>query len=233
MQTLRGAVLVAFCVWLSGCGMIKPAQHQGPWPWDMFTTYNGIPTTAYEREAATDDCQGYASSTSIHSQTPIILWYQICMLQLGFRAPQGELYGPSMEPISGGGCMYTPYHPVCWAEKNGWPQDPPLRWFRPGTSRWDLEGDVSICLSRPQGGYQNFTPYMDKCMVSKGYAVVHPSSPSMVWPARNTWPNCAKPDSGRSWIEKKWCPRDSSGAPVSPNPVPREKTTTQPHASLS
>lgn len=231
MRTLRAAVLGVFCLLLLGCSPMV-AQHQGPWPWDMFSVYNGMPSTPEQRQAATNDCLSYSSS--VRSQTPTILWYQICMLSLGFRAPQGELFGVAGDPISGGGCMYTPYHPVCWAEKNGWPQDPPLRWFRPGTSRWDLEGDISICLERTPGmNYQNFTPYMDKCMVSKGYAVVHPSSPSMVWPARNTWPNCAKPDSGRSWIEKKWCPRDSSGAPVSPNPVPREKTTTQPHASLS
>jgi len=210
---------------------MKPAQHHGPWPWDMFSIYDGAPSTAEQRQAATNDCQGYALSTSIHSQTPIILWYQICMLQLGFRAPQGELYGPSMEPISGGGCMYAPYDPVCWAEKGDWPQDPPLRWSRPDTSRWDLEGDVSICLERtPSLPYQDFTPYMDKCMVAKGYTVAHPSSPSMVWPAKSTWPNCAKPYSERNWIEKKWCPPDSSVAPALPNSASHERVPASSHA---
>lgn len=207
MQTLRRVALGLFCVWLSGCGMMKPAPHQGPWPWDMFSIYDGAPTTSGERQAATSDCLGYSSS--IRSQTPTILWYQICMLSLGFRAPQGELLGVAGDPISGGGCMYTPYDPVCWAEKGGWPQDPPLRWSRPGTSRWTLEGDVSICLERTPGmNYRDFTPYMDKCMTAKGYTVAHPSSPAMVWPARSTWPNCAKPDSERNWIEKKWCHRE-------------------------
>lgn len=218
MRSLHGIALGVFCVLLSGCTPVRPTPHQGPWARDMFSVYEGAPSTPEQREAATDACLGYASSTSIHSQTPVILWYQICMLQLGFRAPHGELNGPSVSPISGGGCEYAPYHPVCWAEKYGWPQDPPPRWSRPDTSRWTLEGDASICLSRPQGDYRTFKPYMDKCMAAKGYAIAHPSSPAMVWPARSTWPNCAKPEGKRDWIEDKWChpfamPIHAAGAP--------------------
>lgn len=213
MRTLHRIALGVLCVLLSGCGMMKPTPHVGPWPWDMFSVYDGAPSTPDQRHAATSDCLGYASSTSIHSQTPTILWYQICMLQLGFRAPQGELLGVAADPISGGGCMYTPYHPVCYAEKGVWPQDPPPRWSRLDTSRWDLEGDVSLCLVRtPSLPYQDFAPYMDKCMVAKGYTVAHPSSPSMVWPAKSTWPDCAKPNAQRNWIEKKWCPPGSAAA---------------------
>lgn len=213
MGMLRGVACGLLCVLLSGCGMMKPTPHVGPWPRDMFSIYDGAPSTSEQRRAATNDCLGYASSTSIHSQTPTILWYQICMLQLGFRAPHGELLGIAADPISGGGCTYAPYHPVCWAAKYGWPQDPPPRWSRPDTSRWTLEGDAAWCISRPQGGYREFAAYMDKCMTAKGYTVAHSSSPSMVWPARSTWPSCAKPESQRNWIEKKWCPRSAELEP--------------------
>lgn len=140
-RTLRGISLGAFCVLLAGCTLMKPTPHQGPWPGTCSLSTTGHLSTPEQRRAATIDCLGYASSTSIHSQTPMILWYQICMLQLGFRAPQGELLGVAGVPISSGGCIYSPEDPVCWAEKGGWPQDPPPRWSRSDTSRWTLEGD--------------------------------------------------------------------------------------------
>lgn len=225
MQTLRSVALGIFSVLLSGCASMY-AQHHGPWPRDMFTVYDGLPSTPQQRQVATSDCLG--DSSTVRSQTPTILWYQICMLQLGFRAPHGELVGVAADPISGGGCQYAPYHPVCWAEKYGWPQNPSPRWLRPNTSRWTLEGDVSICLSRPQGDYRNFKAYMDRCMATKGYTVAHPSSPAMVWPARSTWPHCAKPENERNWIEKKWCPPIASTPPLRSPSTSRDGTKVLP-----
>lgn len=220
MRTSFGITLTLFCALLSGCVRTEPSQHRllestqqnEPRPWDMFSMYDGVPSTREHRRMASSDCRRYA--TYLFRLLPAgILEYQICMLQLGFRAPQGELVRAARGPLSGGGCMNAPFDPVCWAEKGGWPQDPPPRWSRPATSRKDLEGDMNLCAMRtPNLRYQDFAFNMDKCMVAKGYTVDHPSSPSMVWPAKSTWPNCAKPESQRNWIEKKWCPPGSAGA---------------------
>lgn len=205
MQTLRGIALGFFCVWLSGCGLTKPAQHVGPWAQDMFTVFNGQPSTEAGRDAATNDCLSYAYNTP-HTQGAVINAYQICMLQLGFRAPGGELPEPRAEPISEGSCIYVPYLPVCMAEKQGWPLHPVLRWARPGTTRYKTEGDASVCWGWSNGAnYAEKAEQMDECMTTMGYTVTDRRSPILVWPAENTWPDCAKPDAARNWIEKKWC----------------------------
>lgn len=211
MRILRLLACVLCSLLLAGCLMAR-AKHQGPWAQDMFTVYNGQPSTEVERDAATNDCLGYAYNT--RTQTATILGYQICMLQLGFRAPDGELSEPVAEPISGGSCIYVPYLPVCMAEASGWPLHPIPRWTRPDTARYQLEGDASVCWQRNTGvKYAELTARMDKCMTAMGYSVADPHSPIDIWPPKKDWPNCANPEDRRNWIEKKWCPPNAELEP--------------------
>lgn len=231
MQTLCGIALGVLCVWLSGCGLMKPAPHVGPWPQDMFTVFDGRPSTEAERDAATNDCLGYAYNTP-HTQGPVIDAYQICMLQLGFRAPSGELAEPRAEPISEGSCIYVPDLPVCMAEKQGWPLHPIPRWTRPNTSRYQLEGDASVCSLRNTGvKYTEITTRMDKCMTAMGYSVADPHSPIDVWPAESTWPNCAKRADQRNWIERKWCPPGPAARSTTPDSEVRGRPRASSRAS--
>lgn len=206
MKTLRWWIVLSSLPLLAGC---MTAKHTGPWPQDMFTVFDGRPSTEAERDAATNDCIGYADNTP--TQTATIIGYQICMLQLGFRAPHGEIPGVAADPISGGACVYVPYLPVCMAEKAGWPLHQIPRWTRPDTTRYQLEGDASVCWQRYKSWtYAETVVSLDKCMIAMGYTVTDPHSPIDIWPAESTWPNCAKPEDQRNWIEKKWCPRGST-----------------------
>lgn len=212
MRTLRWLIVVLCFSQFAGCMV---AKHQGPWAQDMFSVFDGHPSTEAERDTATNDCLNYANRAP-HYQGPVILGYQICMLSLGFRAPQGQISGIVAIPIAEGSCtqVYVRDLPVCRAEKEGWPLHPMPRWSRPGISRYKLEGDASVCSARYQGvKYAEFPAKMDQCMITMGYTVADPQSPLDIWPPESTWPDCTKPDSERNWIEKKWCPPGPSAAP--------------------
>lgn len=206
MRIVFSTTVIVACTLLTGCMV---AKHTGPWAFDMFTVYDGHPSTFAERNAATHDCLNYAYNGT--SATEVMPGYQICMLSLGFRAPEGELHGVAASPISGGSCFYDASMPVCWAAKNGWPLHPQPRWTKPNTSRWKLEAVASGCDSRiaQSHGPTKDAERMDKCMAAKGYTVVHPASPVVMWPPEKDWPNCAKPVDERNWIERKWCPGGS------------------------
>lgn len=230
MRILRLLAVILCLSLLTGCVMAR-AKHQGPWAQDMFTVFNGQPSTEAERDAATTDCLGYAYNTP-HSQGAIVDAYQICMLQLGFRAPQGELAEPISTSISLGVCMNVWFLPVCMAEKAGWPLHPVLRWTRPDTTRYQLEGDASVCSLRNTGvKYTELTARMDKCMIAIGYKVADLHSPIDVWPAESTWPNCAKPADQRNWIERKWCPPGPVARPTAPDSEVRGRPRTPSRAS--
>lgn len=201
MQVLkRFAILLCFPL-LAGCMV---AKHQGPWAQDMFTVFDGHPSTEAERDAATSDCINYAYNTP--TQTTVITGAQICMLQLGFRAPNGGIPGTGNGQISEGSCSIEPDLPVCMAVKHGWPLHPVARWTRPNTTRYQLEGDASVCAQRSVSvRYTQMVLRMDKCMIGMGYSVADPHSPIDIWPPEKDWPNCAKPEDERNWIEKKWC----------------------------
>lgn len=210
MRALRWFIVALCCSVLTGCMV---ARHQGPWAQDMFTVFDGHPATATARDTATNDCLGYAYNTP-HTQGAVINGYQICMLQLGFRAPQGELPDAISSSIAWGSCADFPFLPVCMAEKEGWPLHPVLRWSRPNTTRYKIEGDASVCWARNVGvKYAVGVVRMDKCMAAMGYTVADPNSPILVWPRESTWPNCTKPEDQRNSIEKKWCLSGSSAAP--------------------
>lgn len=217
MRTLPWIIVVLCVSVLTGCMM---AKHQGPWAQDMFTVFDGHPSTATERDAATSDCVSYANNTPGY-QGYIIDSAQICMLQLGFRAPNGGIPGTANGQISEGSCDIEPDLPVCLAVKDGWPLHPIPRWTRPNATRYQLEGDASVCAQRNIGiQYTQIVSRMDKCMIAMGYTVADPRSPIDIWPPEKDWPNCAKPEDERNWIEKKWCP---GRLPVMSTPNPREK----------
>ncbi len=224
MQDLKQfATLLCFPL-LTGCTV---AKHQGPWAQDMFTVFDGHPSTAAERDAATSDCVNYAYNTP--TQTTVITGAQICMLQLGFRAPNGGIPGTANGQISEGSCGIEPDLPVCMAVKDGWPLHPIPRWTRPNTTRYRLEGDASVCAQRNIGiQYAQLVPRMDKCMIGMGYTVAHPHSPIDIWPPEKDWPNCAKPEDERNWIEKKWCPSESLAAPMPSHSASRDDTQAPP-----
>lgn len=206
-----GLAIVGFML-LAGClnpQSVKPAV-------DMFSIYDGRPSTAVEREQALRDCFNYGNSLGISG--PMAVGMQICMLQIGFRAPDGEPPGLSSSVLDpGGNCVADAYMPVCWAMKYGWPQDPPPRWVKQGADPYQLGNVWYDCYSR----YVMVTPYstfaadVDRCMAeSHGYTVAHPYSPAAPWLPRKYWPDCTKPVAERNWLEKKWCPSSAMPAPA-------------------
>lgn len=191
---------------------IKPAV-------DMFLIYDGRPSTAVEREQAINDCYGYFNATP-NAYTTVPVANQICMLQLGFRAPNGELLGLAQSDLqpSAEGCAGDPDDPVCWAIKYGWPQDPPPRWAKPGADPDNLGNVWYSCYASYMevSPYATFVTKMDQCMAQRyGYTVVHPNSPAVPWLPHQYWPNCKKPEAEMNWLEKKWCPGQR---PLSPPP---------------
>jgi hypothetical protein len=210
---MAGFLLLTDCVRLTPLPPLKSDV-------DMFSVYDGRPSTATERNGAVNDCSAYLNA-SVYTQTTLTNGIQICMLQLGFRAPSGELPGRSgLLQATLNGCAGEPGDPVCWAVKYGWPQNPPLRWAKPDIDRSQLEGDWSNCY----GTYQ-IVPYprrvvaMDRCMAQRfGFRVIHPHSPEDLWLARDQWPSCKKPAAEMNWLEKKWCPGR--------RPLPPSATTT-------
>ncbi|TAM99440.1 MAG: hypothetical protein EPN40_05285 [Rhodanobacteraceae bacterium] len=197
---------------LAGClnpQTVKPAV-------DMFSVYDGRPSTATEREQALNDCYSYNESLRLLELADIS--NQICMLQLGFRAPDGEIPGLMTTNIqaSAEGCVGDAGNPVCWAAKYGWPQDPPPRWAKSGASPYDLVNVWGACFAGNAGvyPYAAFAARMDQCMVQKhGYTVVRPQSPAVPWLPRKYWPDCKKPEAEMNWLEKKWCPPGPWAAP--------------------
>lgn len=199
-MTSTGALVLIGCVRLTPLPPVKPAV-------DMFSVYDGRPSTAAEREEALNDCYAYLNTTPALTTVPQA--NQICMLQLGFRAPLGELPGRSSSWIDpGGACVTDPYMPVCWAVKYGWPQDPPPRWSRQGASLWNLSDEWGACYYHYLGvPYPRLKTVLDKCMEQKyGYTVVHLNSPIVPWLPRKYWPTCKKLEVEMNWLEKKWCP---------------------------
>lgn len=203
-----GLLLLAGCMRLTPLPPVKPAL-------DMFSIYDGRTSTAAEREQALNDCYNYNNSLGISG--PVPEGNQICMLQLGFRAPEGELPGLMSTDIQASlqGCVSDAGDPVCWAAKYGWPQDPPPRWAKPGADPDNLGNVWYACFSSYAGvyPYAAFAAKVDRCMVQKyGYTVVHPNSPAVPWLPHKYWPDCNKPEDQRNWIEKKWCPPDPAAA---------------------
>lgn len=204
---------------------IKPAV-------DMFSIYDGHASTAAEREQAIRDCDAYMGSFRISG--PMAVGMQICMLQLGFRAPNGELPGQSSSIIDpGGDCVNDAYMPVCWAVKYGWPQNPPQRWTKPGADPDNLGNVWYGCYVKyVTSPYAMFVAQVDQCMAQRyGYIVVHPHSPAAPWFPHQYWPNCAKPEDERNWIEKKWCPSEPAATPTLPNSAALSGAHASSHAS--
>ncbi len=210
-SVIAGLMLMIGCMRLTPLPPIKPAV-------DMFSTYDGQPSTAAEREQALNDCYSYNRSLGLPG--PTVQANQICMLQLGFRAPKGELPGLASSDIQGSlqGCVGDAGDPVCWAAKYGWPQTPPPRWAKPGADPDNLGNVWYDCFARYRGvyPYAAFAAKVDRCMVQRyGYAVAHPNSPAVPWLPHQYWPNCKKPEAEMNWLEKKWCPGQR---PLSPPP---------------
>lgn len=200
---MAGSLLLAGCM---NPQAIKPAV-------DMFSIYDGRPSTAVERKQALNDCYGYVNSIGISG--PMAVDMQICMLQLGFRAPDGEPSGPGSSIVAPGNCADDPDMPVCWAVKYGWPQHPPPRWAKPGADPDNLGNVWYGCyFDNVMNRHAMFVAKVDQCMARRyGYTVIHPHSPADVWLPHKYWPNCQKPAADMNWLEKKWCPPGPSAAP--------------------
>lgn len=208
MRWARYGLAIAEFTLLAGCMRLTPLPPVKP-AVDMFSIYDGHASTAAEREQALNDCYSYNSSLGISG--PATEANQICMLQLGFRAPEGELRGLASTDIQASlqGCVGDAGDPVCWAAKYGWPQDPPPRWAKSGADPDNLGNVWYGCFSRYTGvyPYAAFAAKVDQCMAQRyGYTVVHPNSPAVPWLPHKYWPSCKKPEVEMNWLEKKWCP---------------------------
>lgn len=205
---MAGLLLLVGCMRLTPLPPLKPAV-------DMFSVYDSHPSTALERNQALNDCYGYFNEApNAYTTVPVV--NQICMLQLGFRAPGGAPSGPGSSIIAPGDCADDPDMPVCWAVKYGWPQDPPPRWAKPGADPDNLGNVWYACYARYMAvsPFATFVTRVDQCMAQKyGYTVVHPHSPAVPWLPHKYWPDCKKPEAEMNWLEKKWCPPGSSAAP--------------------
>jgi hypothetical protein len=204
---MAGFLLLAGCMRVTPLPPIKPAV-------DMFSIYAGRPSTAAEREQALSDCYAYFNTTP-NAYTTVPIANQICMLQLGFRAPDGEPSGPGSSIVAPGNCADDPDMPVCWAVKYGWPQHPPPRWAKPGADPDNLGNVWYGCyFDNVMNRHAMFVAKVDQCMARRyGYTVIHPHSPADVWLPHKYWPNCQKPAADMNWLEKKWCPPGPSAAP--------------------
>lgn len=205
-MSTASVLVLASCMRLTPLPPVKPAA-------GMFSIYDGRPSTATERIGALNDCYTYINNLASNTPgfvTSLAQANQICMLQLGFRAPHGELPDrPASSWVAPrGACIYEPYMPVCWAVRYGWPQDPPPRWAKSGASELKIADVAGGCaVHYVEVPYPRYVAVIDKCMEQEhGYRLVRPDSPVVPWLPRKYWPNCKKPEAEMNWLEKKWCP---------------------------